>query len=104
MRVVQRQQELTSTGVDVQNPHLRLEVSQDLLPVIPGQITLLHVPPLDVGKVPSVDVGDLLFRFPSLDQLVCVHVIRPFCGHATHHFHGIIVRAQISEINNLPTF
>ena len=77
MRMVQRQQKLPSTSVDIQDPHLRLEVSQDLLPVIPGQITLLHVPPPNVREVPSVNVGDLLFRFPSLDQFISVHVIRP---------------------------
>ena len=94
MGMVQGQQELSTARINIQNPHFRFQISQDLFPVIPGQIAFLHIPSLNMREIPSVDVCSLLFRFPALDQVICVHIINPLYGSSMHHFHGIIVLFQ----------
>lgn len=64
VRMIQRQQELSSTSVDVHDFHFQAQVFFDYRPVIPGQIILLRIAPIDVREIPAVDVGNSFFGLP----------------------------------------
>ena len=63
--VTQGQQELTAAGVIIQKLHILLQVLTDNAVIIPGDILLLFIPAMKVGKIPAVDAGDLFFLFPK---------------------------------------
>lgn len=73
MGMVQCQQELPTTSVNIQELHFRVKMPQNRLPIIPGQIIFFRVPPMDMGEIPAMNVGDVFLRFPAFDPFTCVH-------------------------------
>jgi len=71
--MVKGKQKLAAACVIIEDFHIGTKIFLDKRPIIPREIGILAVSPVNVRKIPAVNVGDFLLSLPFFYQLIHIN-------------------------------